>query len=468
MFPIIRWQDVADIIIMSVLLYQLYGWFKHTKALQVVIGLGSLGVVYLATRNLGFFMTSWILQELSTVVFVLIIVIFQAEIRQALYRISPLRRILGRQDAGPSFDLQEFSSTVFSLAASRTGAIIVLQRSEPLDEYLSNGVPLDSFVSGQLIGSIFQDGSPLHDGALIVRNGRIQKASCHLPLSANSEIPQRYGTRHRAGLGLSEQSDAAVVIVSEERGEVSLALSGELTGVESPERLSLELDRLLSHPVGDASRPSFIRRIFSNFRPKLATVVLVSLVWLVVTEREGEIVTVAAPVQFRNLPDSFLLSGSSAEKVELQLKSFSGLISIPKEGDIVAEVDLAKVHEGNNHLYFGKEHFNLPSGLVVTKIKPSSLRVTVERKVRKPVRVEAQVSGSPAGRLRLRKVQVIPREVMIEGPESIMSRTKTIRTEGISLSAVSESVTLEKRLDIPAHLKPASDDKVRVRLTIVR
>lgn len=468
MIPLVRWQDVADIIIMSVLLYQLYGWFKHTKALQVVIGLGSLGVLYLVTRNLGFFMTSWILQELGTVIFVLIIVIFQAEIRQALYRISPLRRILGRQDTGPSFDLTELSTTIFSLAASRTGAIIVFQRSEPLDEYLSNGVPLDSVVSGQLIGCIFQDGSPLHDGALVVRNGRIQRASCHLPLSVNSEIPQRYGTRHRAGLGLSEKSDAAVVIVSEERGEVSLALSGELAPVGSPEQLSRELSRLLAQPAGDQARPSFMRRVFSNFWPKLATVVLVSLVWLVITAREGEIVTVTAPVQFRNLPDSLLLSGSSVDRVEIQIKSYSGLISPPKEGEIVADVDLARVHEGSNQLYLGKEYFKLPSGLVITRIKPSSLRVMVERKVRKPVRVDPQLSGAPAGRLRLKKVRVIPREVMIEGPESVVARTASIRTEAINLSQLEESVTLEKRLDLPANLKPVSDDKVRVRVTLGR
>ena len=194
MAPVIRWQDIADIIIMSFLVYHLYGWFRHTKAFQVVIGLGSLGVVYIVTKNLGFFMTSWILQELGTALFVLIIVIFQSEIRQALYRISPLRSIFGRQDPVPSVDLGELVEAVSSLADSHTGAIIVFQRSEPIDEYLSNGIPVESSMSGELIGCIFKDGSPLHDGALIIRNGKITQASCHLPLSTNSEIPQQYGT----------------------------------------------------------------------------------------------------------------------------------------------------------------------------------------------------------------------------------------------------------------------------------
>src|SRR5512135_3023871 len=110
---------------MSFLVYQLYGWFRNTKALQVVLGLGSLGVVYIVTKNLGLFMTSWILQELGTVLFVLIIVIFQTEIRQALYRISLLRNLFGRQEGKPSMDLSELTGSIFSLAAARTGALLV-------------------------------------------------------------------------------------------------------------------------------------------------------------------------------------------------------------------------------------------------------------------------------------------------------------------------------------------------------
>src|SRR5512146_2916255 len=123
MVPVIRWQDVADIIIMSFLAYQLYSWFRHTRAMQVLIGMVFLVGVYFITKNLGLFMTSWILQELGTVLFVLIIVIFQAEIRQALYRFSLLRNFFGRQDGGGLIDLADISATIFRLAKERTGAI---------------------------------------------------------------------------------------------------------------------------------------------------------------------------------------------------------------------------------------------------------------------------------------------------------------------------------------------------------
>jgi len=464
--PVIRWQDIADIIIMSFLVYHLYGWFRHTKAFQVVIGLGSLGVVYMVTKNLGFFMTSWILQELGTALFVLIIVIFQAEIRQALYRISPLRSIFGRQDPVHSVDVGRLVDAVFSLAVSRTGAIIVFQRTEPIDEYLFNGIPVESSISGELIGCIFKDGSPLHDGALIVRNGRIAQASCHLPLSTNSEIPQQYGTRHRAALGLSERSDAAVVIVSEERGEVSLALSGKLERMETAQQLSTRLTDLLFTPVPEAAHLSLVRRMTRNFWPKLATFALVFVCWLVITARQGEITTIAAPVQFHNLPDSLLLGKSSLDSVELQLKTISSLIPLPKEGDIVADIDLSRMQEGNNQVLFRKEDFKLPSGVVITRIKPAGMRVVIEKRMRKLVRVEPRFTGAPADNLRLKRYKVSPSMVMVEGPASILSQLESLRTEEISLDVPAGSRTMEKRLAVPAQLRALYDDQVKVRIVI--
>lgn len=460
----IRWQDLADIIIMSFIVYQLYGWFKHTKAFQVLVGLGFLGVVYLITKNLGFFMTSWILQELGTVIFVLIIVIFQAEIRQALYRISPLRSIFGRQDSGLSFELAELCSAVFSLAATRTGAIIVFQRSEPIDEYITNGVALDSSVNGHLLGCVFKDGSPLHDGALIIRNGRIAKASTHLPLSTSSEIPQYFGTRHRAGLGLAERSDAAVVIISEERGEVTLALSRQLEKISTPQELSSRLETLLSQPVREEVHRTLIKRIFGNFWPKFATLALVIVCWGIITARQGEIVTVATPIQFRNLPESLFLKDASVEEVELQLKTSSSLIQLPKNGELAADLDLSKAHVGTNKILFTKDDFKLPSGVIITRINPPSIRVVMEKKIRKMVRVNPRLTGTLPEGMRLRSFKAVPAEIMLEGPESILSRIDSIRTEELQLQLVDRNTTVTRKLEIPAHVRAENGDSVGIRI----
>lgn len=383
MFPYFRPQDIADILIMTFLVYQLYSWFRNTKALQVVIGLLVLGIIYFVTKNLGLFMTSWILQELGTVLLVLLIVVFQAEIRQALYRLSLLRNFFDREKNGVQVDLHEFSAAVFGLAAQRVGALVVFQREELLDDHILHGVPLDCLVSGQLVTSIFLPVSPLHDGAVLIKEGRAALASCHLPLSVSADVPQHLGTRHRAGLGLSERSDAAIVIVSEERGEVSLALGGELHPVASQADLYEKLHALLSPLAKEAQRVTLRTRLFANFWPKLAVFVLVVISWFLITFRQGDIFTVTAPVTYHNLPDSLTLSRSYPEKVDLQLRAFSNLVSSPKELDVVVDIDLSKAREGENTLAIRKEDIKLPLGVVVASMDRSRVRVVVERKTGK-------------------------------------------------------------------------------------
>lgn len=390
MLPHFRPQDIADILIMTFLVYQLYCWFKNTRALQVVLGLLFLGVIYVVTKNLGLFMTSWILQELGTVLLVLLIVVFQAEIRQALYRLSLLRKLFDRQETVQRIDLLELSAAVFGLAAQRIGALIVFQREELLDEYILHGVPLDSLVSGQLVTSIFIPSSPLHDGAALVRDGRLALASCHLPLSVSADVPQYFGTRHRAGLGLSERSDAATVIVSEERGEVSLALAGELEKIGSPAELHERLSSLLLPLSHEAQGVGIKTRLLRNFWPKLGVLVLVLVSWLLITFRQGEILTVTAPIKFHNLPDSLVLTRSTPEEVDLQLKAFSNLVGSPRDLNVVVDLDLSKLKEGGNSIAIRKDDIKLPPGIVVDSIERTQVRVTAERKVRKDGSVKAR------------------------------------------------------------------------------
>ncbi|MBI1920752.1 MAG: TIGR00159 family protein [Geobacter sp.] len=469
MFQYIRWQDIADIVIMTVLVYQLYSWFRNTKAKQVVIGLALLGLIYLVTKNLGFFMTSWILQELGTVLLVLIVVLFQQEIRQALYRFSLLRNLFDRQGGSQPLDLVEFSAAVFALARERTGSLIVFQRREPLDEYLLHGVRLDAVASGALITSIFKTVSPLHDGAVVIAAGRVLQASCHLPLSPNADIPRYYGTRHRAGLGLTERSDAVVVVVSEERGEVSLAVEGSLERVFTPEGLAERLHLLLAPAVPETAKMTVKRRLFGNLLPKLVTLLLVCASWLIITGREGGIVTVSAPVKFHNFPAGLSLVKSSPEHVELQLKMFSRLIPSPNLLDVVADVDLGKIREGTNTIPVTSDDIKVPIGAVVSEVSPSAVRVVADRKVTRTVRIQAGLTGSLPGGLKLRRVKVEPQTVLLEGPQKLLAQIDAVRTEEVDLSTVSQGVVLEKILLSPAsQVKILREEPVKVRLSVIR
>jgi diadenylate cyclase len=467
LFPYFRPQDLVDIIIMSFLVYQLYRWFKNTKALQIVIGLGFLVVLYFVTKNLDLYMTSWILQQLGTVLFILIIVIFQTEIRQALYRFSPLRNLFGRQGNGLQLDLIEVSRTIFELAGEKTGAIIVFQRKEPIDEYLMHGVPLDSLVSAQLLASIFSKGTPLHDGAVVIRDGRLTQASCHLPLSANADLPQHYGTRHRAALGLSERCDAAIITVSEERGEVTLALSGFIEKIDTPEHLSEKLHEFLVPADQEVVRVSLRHKVFSNLRPKLITLFLVFLSWLVITAKQGGILTVTSPIKFHNLPGNLVLVRSIPEEVDVQVKVISRLIPPPQQLDIVADVDLAKIREGTNHLSIKSDDIQLPLGVTLSGINPSVVKVIAERKVRKNLLVRAKTIGSlPEGK-QLRKIRITPASVAAEGPEHVMTQLDSVTTEEIDLAGVGQNMVVEKGLLQPApQVKILRDDPVKVQLVV--
>ncbi len=233
--------------------------------------------------------------------------------------------------------------------------------------------------SGLLICSIFNEGSPLHDGAVVIRHDRITMASVYLPLSVNSEIPQFFGTRHRAALGLSERSDAVVVVVSEERGCVSVALLGNLQKIDSSEQLAGLLNDLLYSKKQEKSRPFLWKQLHRNFWQKLIAVVLVCVTWLIISTRKGEIINVLVPVTYRNLPNNFLLMKSYPDDLDVQVKTLSSLIPAPKEGEITAEIDLANVKEGYNFIHVEKKNFELPSGVAIDRIKPTVLNVVVEK-----------------------------------------------------------------------------------------
>lgn len=380
--PTIRIQDILDILIMSVLVYQLYSWFRRSRAIQVLAGLGVVIAFFFLTRLTGLQMTSWVLQQLETVMIVLVVVVFQNEIRQALYRFSLLRELVGGSAQTRQTSAAVISEAVFELAAERTGAIIVFQRQDPLDEHLLHGVTLDAQISLPLVRNLFHNGTPLHDGAILIRNERIIMASCLLPLSEDSSLPQQYGTRHRAALGLSERSDAIVVVVSEERGEVSLAVGTELKAIPTPAILQQRLEELLAPPATTPRMP-VVQRLLTDLGPKSAILVGVTAVWLLLAARPGEVAIVPATLTFHGLPDGMALVRANPEEVTVRVRSSSGLAPSPRQLDLTADLDLSSVQEGQNSLRLTASQIRAPSGVTVVGVEPSTVRVTVRSLPRK-------------------------------------------------------------------------------------
>jgi diadenylate cyclase len=240
-FPVPGWRDLLEILIVAYVLYALFRFLVGTRALQIVFGLLVLAVIYLAAFLLKLSMITYLLGVVFTYGVFAVLVVFQPELRQALARLGQSRvfRVFG---GGPGPGVAEqIAEAVERLSRSATGAIIVVEREVRLDEYLDTGSPMRAAVSADLLATIFSPYSPLHDGAVLVRGDEIVGAGCILPLTQNPVSDRSLGTRHRAALGLSEESDALVFVVSEETANVSLASRGTLQRGLTTEQVSAVL-----------------------------------------------------------------------------------------------------------------------------------------------------------------------------------------------------------------------------------
>ena len=225
-------MDVLDILIVAFIVYKVLGFIRETRAEQLAKGLAILVVMTLASRALHLYTLNWILSGLMTVGLLAIVVIFQPELRRALEHLgrSKFVNVLDGVDKEEAKRMVlEMVEAIDSMSASRTGALIVIEGEITLSDIVETGTVIDAAVSAEMIGNIFYEGAPLHDGALIVRADRLYAAGCVLPLTQNKQLSKELGTRHRAGIGITENSDALVIIVSEETGVISFAQNGNLT-----------------------------------------------------------------------------------------------------------------------------------------------------------------------------------------------------------------------------------------------
>jgi diadenylate cyclase len=249
--PAISWWDVVDIALVSVLIYELLLLIRGTRAVQMALSGGFLISLFFVSRWFDLETVNWVIRNLATYVGFALIVLFQADIRRALAHFgrAPFFRYFERVTSADE-TIEDLVVAATTLAARRIGAIIVIERQIGLRNYIEGGIPLDAIVSYDLLATIFQPGSPLHDGAAIIQGDRIAAAACFLPLSINPRVSRELGTRHRAALGITEENDAVAIVVSEESGAISLAIAGALERGLSPERLR---DRLRALLIGERS-----------------------------------------------------------------------------------------------------------------------------------------------------------------------------------------------------------------------
>lgn len=259
--PRVNFTDALEILVLAVLIYHIAIWIRNTRAWMLLKGLGLLVVVALIAALLELNVVLWIFDNTIGVGVTLLLIVFQPELRHALEQLGQ-NKIINKFNFfdDPKNNNERFSDktiesvvkAVYSMAKTKTGALIVVEKDVVLSEYERGGISLDANISSELLLNIFEHNTPLHDGAVLIRGNKIVSATCYLPLSDNMSLSKELGTRHRAGVGISEVSDSLTIIVSEETGKVSIALGGKITRNINAEGLKKKL-RQVQNKVEDSS-----------------------------------------------------------------------------------------------------------------------------------------------------------------------------------------------------------------------
>jgi diadenylate cyclase len=244
--PAIGWWDVVDILVVSFLIYEVLKLIRGTRAVQMALGAGVVVALFYGSRWAQLTSVNWLVRNVATYIVIAIIVLFQSDIRRALAHLgrAPFFRYFAKIEAAED-SIEELVVAVGMLAERRIGAIVAIERQIGLRNYIEGGIPLDAVLTYDLLLSVFHPASPLHDGAVILREDRVAAAACFLPLTINPRLGKEMGSRHRAAIGLTEENDAVAIVVSEQTGGISVVVDGQIERGLTPDALRARLRALI-------------------------------------------------------------------------------------------------------------------------------------------------------------------------------------------------------------------------------
>lgn len=371
--------SLVDVMVVSGLVYTIMVWARGARAHFALMGIGMAGCVYVLARQLGLALTAWIFQAFFAVLLIVLVVVFQRELRQLFERIAVWG--LHRQDPpSPVKATDVIVETVSRLVANRQGALIVVPGRDPLERHLSGGIALRAEISEPLLLSLFDPNSPGHDGAVLISGARAERFAAYLPLSTRVAQLGMRGTRHAAALGLAERTDALCVVVSEERGEVSVARWGSLRVLSGPLELTSIL-REFSQSQG-RSRPGAskqLRALRRNWRElALATTVGLALWFLVVPRSKVSETVPRVPVVVENLPAGYIVDSVSPPEVDATVTGFRRDLALgSRELEVV--IDAVLVQLGKRAFQLSPASVRHAPELSVTSIQPKLVVLSVKR-----------------------------------------------------------------------------------------
>ena len=447
----LRWQDIFDILLNSYILFRLYVLFRGTKVSRALIAITILWLLERMVISIGLIVTSWAIQGIIAAAALIIIIVFRNEIA-SVFRAHNFKSLLWgipERQIQPAIEI--ITESVYELARHKLGALIVLPLKKGIEDVVYGGIPWEGRLSREMLLSIFWHGSPVHDGAIVIRGDQIVEVAAILPLSKNEDLPSHFGTRHRAAAGLTEQTDALVIVVSEERGEVTLFKDKTIINIKD----SIELNQVLRQYADTVSTTKEAK----NLKAELAIAAMICLlsvtgIWLSFARGVETLATLEVPVEFMNRDPRMEIYSASASSVKLQISGSGSLIRAASPKQVKVKIDLANSVAGNNQVAITRDGIVLPPGISLKQVEPETLEVNLDVPVKKKLSIQPDWTGKLPADLILKEAYTVPETVKVVGGNLTLKDIRSIYTEKIPLDNLTADGQISAiRVLLPSSLK---------------
>ena len=449
---LIRLADALDIFFVALFIYAVLTWFKRTASRSVLIGISLLAVVYFTARAMNMYMTAQLFHAAFAVLLIALVVIFQEDLRRLFERVATLGTLRGRLTAsgGPRY-LDVVVEVMADLATQRIGALLVIRGLEPLDRHIEGGVTVDGQISKPLLESIFDPHSAGHDGAVILEKDRLRRFGVHLPLSHNLQELDRRGTRHSAALGLSERCDALAIVVSEERGVISVARQGKLTTLQSASELQQALDQFNHDTFPQPSQSMLSRLVRENGTLKAISLAVACVAWIITffgAEPVQKKVTI--PIEYLNAKQGLVIGDDAPQSTVVTLGGLKQDFSLFDIRDLKVSIDLADRAEGPHKVPIDDDDINTPANIRVEKIDPEFVTIQLREETTVELPVELSKVGRPPAGLQVGSITIVPATAKVRLRRSLVGTTRLVFTDPVNLGELTQTTTKTLALSLPA------------------
>jgi len=463
------WRTILDIVLIAGALFFLYRTLIRLGTWKIVSGILIAAIVFILSSFMDLKGIEWIYQNLSHVAVISLVVIFQPELRKILEKTATMRR-----NKGLAYD-EEFSKliagSIWEMASKRIGAIIVIPGNEPVTPWLTGGLPIDAIPSHSLILSIFDPNSPGHDGALIVNQGKLSSFGVRLPISRSGKLSEDFGTRHQAAMGLSERCDALVIVASEERGVVSVFFNGGISTMAGEQMI---FDAICSHCNDDGTSHLDIQPVHMGrkiIRDGVGSLLVALIFWLTMIYSQSEILEkiISVPIEYTATAQDVVMIGEKPKEIRAHLTGSKSDLDALNPASLSVKLDLSKSEEGKQTFPINEDNIQLPKGLRLIDVEPSSVDITMAKLIMKEVGINPQLVGKLPDGFELVSVKTVPEKIAVSLPSAENGQTSQhVTTTPVYLSTIRETTTLFCKIVAPptVQLREKQWPDVSVTLTV--